>query len=169
MRREVLGTHAARHPMTITVAIETDATRKREIQQRLTGLLPEWFGVAEANAHYAQQAELLTGYVARIGGEPKGMLLLKTCSPISAEVYWLGVDPSCHRSGIGRALVNAACDSVRKNGRRFLFVATLHPSESYEPYQRTRRFYEAMRFHFVLEEQYPRERNPLGYCMKEII
>jgi ribosomal protein S18 acetylase RimI-like enzyme len=154
--------------MEIAIAIEPDAARKREIQQHLTGLLPEWFGVREANLHYAQQAEMLAGYVARIGGEPKGMLLLKECSPISAEIYWMGVDPRCHRCGIGRALVTAACDRARANGGKFLFVATLHPGDPYEPYQRTRRFYEAMGFRYVLEEQFPRERNRLGYYLREI-
>lgn len=154
--------------MTITVSLETDASRKREIQQRLTALLPEWFGLAESNLHYASQAEILAGYVARVAAEPKGLLLLKLHCCISAEIYWMGVDPTCHRCGIGRALVDAACEAARANGAKFLFVATLHPSKSYEPYQRTRRFYEAMRFHYVLEEQFPRDGNPLAYYMRQL-
>jgi GNAT superfamily N-acetyltransferase len=154
--------------MNIAVSIENDPARKHAIQQQLTALLPEWFGQAESNRHYAGQAEVLAGYVARIGGEAKGMLLLKVCSSISAEIYWMGVDPSCHRSGIGRALIEAACEAARENGAKYMFVATLHPGELYEPYQRTRKFYEAMGFNYVLEEQFPRERSPLGYYMREI-
>jgi GNAT superfamily N-acetyltransferase len=149
--------------MNITVSIENDPARKRAIQQQLTALLPEWFGQAESNRHYARQAEVLAGYVARIGGEAKGMLILKVCSLISAEIYWMGVDPRHHRSGIGRALVEAACEAARTNGAKFLFVSTLHPSKLYEPYHNTRSFYEAMGFNYVLEEQFAREENPLAY------
>jgi ribosomal protein S18 acetylase RimI-like enzyme len=102
--------------MNIAVSIEKDPALKRAIQQRLTALLPERFGQAEANRHYAGQAEVLAGYVARLGGEANGMLLLKVCSLISAEIYWMGVDPGCHRSGIGRALIEAACEAARADG-----------------------------------------------------
>ena len=154
--------------MTIVVSLETNPTRKRETQERLTALLPEWFGQSEPNLKYAEQAEVLPGYVARIAGEPKGLLLLKKQSPISAEVYWVGVDPAYHRSGIGRALVEAASDAARLDGAKFLFVATLHPNATCELYQRTRRFYEALGFQYVLEEQFPHEKNPLAYYMKPL-
>jgi GNAT superfamily N-acetyltransferase len=154
--------------MKIVVSLELNPVRKREIQERLTALIPEWFGLPDANLHYGNQAEVLRGYVASIGEEPKGLLLLKTHSPISAEVYWVGVDPAYHRSGIGRALIEAASDTARRDGAKFLFVATLHPSVNYEPYQRTRRFYEALGFQYVLEEQFPDEQNPQGYYMKAL-
>lgn len=96
----------------IDVSIEHDPFRKREIQQNLTSLLPEWFGDADAKLHYAKQAEILTGYVARLEGDVRGMLLLKAHSPISIEIYWLGVEPNCHRAGLGRALVDSACEAA---------------------------------------------------------
>ena len=153
----------------IDVSIERDPLRKREIQQNLTSRLTEWFGDADSNRHYAKQAEILTGYVARLDGAVRGMLLLKTHSPISIEIYWLGVEPNCHRAGLGRALVEAACKAAQAEGVKFVFVSTLHPSDSYEPYQRTRQFYETMGFRYVLEEQRPRERNSLAYYMKQLI
>jgi ribosomal protein S18 acetylase RimI-like enzyme len=152
--------------MMLTVSLETDRLAKRRIQEHLSSLLPQWFGKSDANLKYAAQAELLPGYVARLDGEPKGLLLYKTHSAVSAEIYWLGVDPRCHRSGIGRALVEAACGAATSDGVKFLFVCTLHPSRDYEPYQRTRRFYEAMGFRYVLEEQFPDEKNPLAFYMK---
>ena len=81
----------------------------------------------------------------------------------------MGGDPAYHRLGIGRALIEAAVEAVRTRGVRYQFVATLHPAIPYEPYERTRRFYEAMGFAFVLEEQFPTDpANPLGYYLKQL-
>jgi len=152
--------------MTPVVSLEVDPAQKRRIQEEITQLLPEWFGRPESNLHYAEQAEILPGFVARIAGEAKGLLLLKNVSPLSAEVYWLGVVPALHRSGIGRALIEAASAAAKRDGKEFLFVATLHKSADYEPYERTRLFYETMGFHFVLEEQMPDPENPSAFYMK---
>jgi GNAT superfamily N-acetyltransferase len=152
--------------MQFTVALETDPARRREIHQQLTALLPEWFGLPAANLHYAMQSASLPAYVARQAGRPRGMLLFKQHSAISAEVYWLGVYPRWHRSGIGRMLVTTACEAARAAGVKVLFVRTLHPDVPYEPYERTRRFYEAMGFCYVLDEQRPDARNPLACYMK---
>jgi N-acetylglutamate synthase-like GNAT family acetyltransferase len=154
--------------MKTVVSLEIEPSRKREIQEAPTALLPEWFGQPAANLKYAAEAEILPAYVARQNGVPRGMLLLKTCSPISAEIYWMGVDPSCHRSGIGRALVEAACEQTREHRLNFLFVCTLHPDNPDERYQRTRQFYGAMGFEYVLEEQFPRTAIPLAYYMKQL-
>jgi GNAT superfamily N-acetyltransferase len=152
----------------LKVALESDPSRKRELQQRLTSKLGEWFGKAESNAHYASQAERLDGYVAEIGDLRCGLLLLKQVSPASAEVYWLGVDPARHRSGVGRALLEAAVAGLNREVR-YLFVATLHPSDAYEPFQRTRRFYEAMGFVYVLEEHFAADpKNPIAYYLKRL-
>jgi N-acetylglutamate synthase-like GNAT family acetyltransferase len=153
-------------PMKLTVSFETDPNLKRRIQEHLSALLPEWFAQSVSNLKYAALSEALPGYIARVDGKPKGLLLLKRHSAISAEIFWLGVDPSCHRSGIGRALVSVACEAARSDDVKFLFVCTLHRSTSYERYERTRRFYETMGFKYVLEEQFPNETNPLAFYMK---
>jgi GNAT superfamily N-acetyltransferase len=152
--------------MALTVSLETGRLAKRRLQERLSTRLPEWFGQSESNLKYAAQSERLPGYVAWLDGKPKGLLLYKRHSPISGEIHWLGVDPRWHRCGIGRALVEAACDAAHSDGVRFLFVCTLHPSVDYEPYERTRHFYEAMGFRYVLEEPRPDETNPLAVYMK---
>jgi GNAT superfamily N-acetyltransferase len=153
----------------LNVFLEPSPARKRDLQERLTAELPGWFGNADSNARYALQAEVLDGYVAESEGVPRGLLLLKQSSSVSAEIYWMAVDPVCHRLGIGRALVEAAVEAVRTQGVRYLFVATLHPAIPYEPYQRTRRFYEAMGFACVLEEQSPADpASPLGYYLRQL-
>ena len=152
--------------MAVSISLETDARLKRQMQEQLTARLPEWFGQPESNRQYAAQAELLPGYIARVDGVPKGMLLLKKHSGISAEIYWLVVDRDCHRAGLGRALVEVGCEKAQAEGAKFLFVYTLHPDAEYEPYRRTRLFYEAVGFHYVLEEQFADKANPLALYMK---
>jgi hypothetical protein len=50
------------------VFLEADPHRKRQLQIRLTGQLPEWFGQPDSNAQYARQAEILAGFVAEVEG-----------------------------------------------------------------------------------------------------
>lgn len=116
----------------------------------MTAGLGQWFGRPDSNRHYAEQAEALEGWAARRDGRDLGLLLVKRHAPASAEIYWLGVDPAHHRGGIGRALVERVGGRLREQGAKFLFVVTLHPDDPYEPYQRTRRFYESLGFAFVL-------------------
>ena len=155
--------------MKLIVFLETDRIRKRELQEHLTALLPAWFGQPASNAKYAQQAEILDGYVAEIDGVRRVVLLLKSTGAMSAEIFWLGVDPTCHRSGMGRALVDATTDDARNRGVKYLFVATLHPDDPYEPCLRTRKFYESMGFTYVLEEQFPsHSQSPIAYYLKPL-
>ena len=152
-----------------SVFVESDPDRKRQLQMRLTAQLPEWFGKPASNAKYAKQAEVLDGHVAEVDREPCGLLLLKRTSAISAEIYWMAVAPARHRQGLGRALVGAASEAARAGGANYLFVGTLHPDDPYEPYRRTKEFYQAMGFTYVLEEQFPADpNNPIAYFMKEI-
>jgi ribosomal protein S18 acetylase RimI-like enzyme len=154
--------------MTLSISLEPDPRRKRQLQEQITAHLPEWFGQRAANLAYAAQAERLPGFVASVDGTPKGLLLLKTHSAISAEIHWLGIDRECHRSGIGRALVEAGCAAAQAGGATLLFVRTLHPKVAYEPYQRTRRFYEALGFRYALEEPSPDSDNPLALYLKNL-
>ncbi|HEY4166519.1 MAG TPA: GNAT family N-acetyltransferase [Reyranella sp.] len=152
--------------MPLSISLEPDPRRKRQVLERLTDGLPEWFGQPAANRAYAEQAEKLAGYVASVDGVARGLLLLKTHSPVSAEIYWMGVDRTCHRSGVGRALVEAACVAARLDKALFIFVQTLHPRVAYEPYERTRHFYESMDFRYMLEAQGTNDASPLAIYMK---
>lgn len=155
--------------MSPKVFLEKEPRQKRDLLERITHFLPEWFGKPESNAKYARMAEVLDGFVVELNGKKCGLLLLKKHSNRSAEVYWMGVDPAYQRLGLGNALMEAAFEFSRKTETKFIFVTTLHPSVEYEPYQRTARFYEAMGFEFVLEEQFPADpENPLAFYMKAL-
>ena len=157
--------------MGVAIAEEKDPGLRRRIVESLTARLPEWFGQAQSNRHYAEQAEKLEAWVARLGGEAVGLLLLKRHSTASAEIYWLGVDTQHHRQGLGRALLSAVEDRLKQERIKFLFVMTLHPDDPYEPYRRTRAFYESMGFELALSAPQgltgPTS-NPLAYYLKPL-
>jgi GNAT superfamily N-acetyltransferase len=155
--------------MEVWIAEEKDPALRRRILETLTARLPEWFAQSDANRRYAAQAEILEAWIARIDGRPRGLLLLKRHSPVSAEIHWLGVDPAHHRQGIGKALIGAVERRLREEKVRFLFVMTLHPHDPYEPYQRTRLFYERMGFALALssgDALAASSSNPLAYYLK---
>ena len=154
---------------TVVVSEGTVSSDNRQTLEILTARLPQWFAQPEANRHYAEQAERLVGWVARIDDSPAGLLLLKRHNPASAEIYWLGVDPDRHRRGIGRTLIAAVERRLKDEQARFLFVMTLHPDVDYEPYRRTRAFYEAVGFEIALGTTQGTtgfESNPLAYYLK---
>jgi GNAT superfamily N-acetyltransferase len=157
--------------MAVSIAEEKDPARNRGVLETLTARLPEWFGQSEANRHYAEQAEVLAAWSARIDGRAVGLLLLKRHSAVSAEIYWLGVDPDHHRQGIGQALIGAVERRLKEEKIKFLFVMTLHPRDPYEPYRRTRLFYERMGFELVLSSGQglaASSSNPLAYYLKAL-
>jgi ribosomal protein S18 acetylase RimI-like enzyme len=148
--------------MGISIARQEDPAASRRLLKALTARLPEWFAQPDSNRHYAEQAEILEAWVARIDGEARGLLLLKKHSIVSAEIYWLGVDPDHHRRGIGRALIGEIESRLRQERLKYLFVTTFHPDDPDEPYRRTRAFYEGVGFELVLS------RNPLAYYLKTL-
>jgi len=108
--------------------------------------LPDWFGIPEANAGYANDAETMPTWLARDSGAVVGLMILKRHFPESAEIWLLATRLALRRTGIGRALVAAGETEARSDGVRFLSVKTLGPSVPYEPYEETRAFYRALGF-----------------------
>ncbi|HYI03502.1 MAG TPA: GNAT family N-acetyltransferase [Reyranella sp.] len=152
--------------MRVSIAREEGPAASRRLLEDLTARLPEWFSQPESNRHYAEQAEILDAWTARVDGSGRGLLLLKRHSVVSAEIYWLGVDPDHHRRGLGRALVGAIEGQLRQERLKYLFVMTLHPDDPYEPYRRTRAFYERLGFELALTRDPPP--NPLAYYLKSL-
>jgi GNAT superfamily N-acetyltransferase len=137
---------------TVTVRAEPNPEKRRALQESLTALLPKWFGRAESNCHYAEQAELLPGWVAQLHGRDRGLLLVKRHGTWSAEIYWMAVDPTCHRHGVGTALVDTVAAEMRGERRKLLFAFTLAPDSRNEHYARTRKFYESRGFFLAVTD-----------------
>jgi GNAT superfamily N-acetyltransferase len=132
--------------MTPDVRAESDPNKRRALQEAITARLPEWFGRPAANLHYAAQAEALPGWVGNVDGRDVALLSLKRHGIASAEIYWMGIDPDYHRHGVGRALVDVVCRTLRDENRKLLFAYSLHPDDPNENYRRTRHFYESVGF-----------------------
>ena len=155
----------------LSVARENGGAGNRRLLETLTARLLQWFAQSEPNRHYARQAEVLDGWVARMHGQPCGLLLLERHNAISAEIHWLGVDPDHHRHGVGRALVGAVEHQLHGKQAKYLFVQTLHPDVDYESYRRTRAFYEALGFEMVLPSKHGptgASSDPLAYYLKPL-
>jgi GNAT superfamily N-acetyltransferase len=113
--------------------------------------LPQWFELEGGLLELVEAARTSPTFIATEEGGDVGFLTLKPQMPYAAEITAMGVLPSWHRRGIGRALVEEACCSALKQGVRLLQVKTLGPSHPSEHYARTRAFYEALDF-IPLEE-----------------
>ena len=135
----------------MTITIEHRRAGSGAICQAILAELPEWFGLAESNAAYERLAETGPAVIALEDGEPVGLMLLKDHFGETLEIYFLAVRRDRHRAGVGRALVEHAEATAAAAGARFLSVKTRGPSKPYEPYERTRRFYQGMGF-IALEE-----------------
>ena len=108
--------------------------------------LPEWFGIAEANAMYVRNVEALPCFGAYFDDSIVGFLAVKVHTPFAAEIYVVGVKAMHRRTGIGRELVAHGQRYLAERDVRFFTVKTLSPSRPDPGYEETRRFYEAMGF-----------------------
>lgn len=108
--------------------------------------LPEWFGVEAALIEYRDDVARFPTLGWREQGRLAGFLTLRRHFSESAEVHCLAVSRDRRRSGIGRALVEAAAGRWRQQGGRLLQVKTIGPSSLDVDYALTREFYLALGF-----------------------
>lgn len=109
-------------------------------------LLPEWFGIESAIVHYVQEIDRLPTLLAQSQDQVVGFLAIKTHNEFAAEIYVIAIHPKFHRQGIGRQLVKAAEEALRKSGVEYLQVKTLGASRPDPNYAKTRSFYESVGF-----------------------
>ncbi|MFQ5911278.1 MAG: GNAT family N-acetyltransferase, partial [Thermoplasmata archaeon] len=72
--------------------------------------------------------------------------ILSSSSSEKAEIKWIGVAPGFHRRGIGSELFLAAERELRSAGTEEIRVKTVAAETEYEPYEKSRAFYERMGF-----------------------
>ncbi len=113
----------------------------------LLARLPQWFGIEASNRAYIASLYELPAFVACDDhGAVVGFVAIVKHFPEAAEISVMGVEPSRHREGVGRALVEAVEGYCRDEGVEWLHVKTRGPSTYDDNYERTRRFYRAVGF-----------------------
>jgi GNAT superfamily N-acetyltransferase len=130
--------------------------------EQILRALPQWFGMEVGVLNYIRSAGELPSFVAYLADEPVGIALVKRHFELGAEVYLMGVLPTRHRMGIGRAL-------LRQEGVSFLQAKTLSSRSADVGYAKTRAFYLAMGFAPV--EEFPtlwNEQNPCLLLIKRV-
>jgi GNAT superfamily N-acetyltransferase len=131
--------------------------------------MPDWFGIEAALLHYENEIDRLPTFLAYIDEDAAGFISLKQHFSASAEIYVMGIRPQMHRSGLGRALVQACESYLAGLGVSYLQVKTLGPSHPDPGYARTRAFY--TRMGFVPLEEFPQiwdEKNPCLILVKRV-
>jgi ribosomal protein S18 acetylase RimI-like enzyme len=80
--------------------------------------------------------------VAELGGVVVGYVVWghTPCTDAVYDLYWIAVDKTAQGTGVGRLLVQACLDDVRRRGGRMVIIET-EGTQAYEP---TRRFYFAV-------------------------
>lgn len=131
-------------------------------------LLPEWFGIESAIAHYLQAVDRLPTLLARHQTQIVGFLTLKQHSRYAAEIYVMAVHPEFHRQGIGQALVQIAETELQKRAVEYLQVKTLGLSKPDTNYEKTRKFYMSVGFRPLEEFSNLWEENPCLQMVKQL-
>ena len=124
--------------MTITFHISEKCSKDVEPILRA---LPEWFGIEESTLQYIKDANSLTSMLAKDGDAVVGFITIRKHFPETVEMHCLGVLPTYHRTGIGRQLVTALEDHLKKEGVKFLQVKTVSEDRACDAYAKTRKFY----------------------------
>ena len=130
----------------IVSAVEVDGPQIRDIAARAGVFSQEEVEcVADLWEEYLSVGPVVGGYnflVDRDGHQVFGFACYGPRDLTSGvfDLYWIAVDSSSHRNGVGRKLLNATEEAVRQAGGRMLIAETSGTSH-YDP---TRKFYLGM-------------------------
>ena len=153
----------------MNVVLEPNPARKRELQEHLSAMLPDWFGQPESNAKYAVQAEILDGYIVESEGVPSRHAFAQMAQSRKRGSLLDGRRPGIPSLRSGPGTDGGSNRSRSQTRSEIPFCDDTAPDVRYEPYQRTRRFYEAMGLVYVLEEQFPANpESPTAYYLKQL-
>ena len=117
-----------------------------ELCRKITANLPEYFGIAEANEHYAIGVRSHINLAAKVNSEYVGLISIDFPYPKNASIYWMAVLQNFHKKGIGRNLAETAFRYAKIKRAKTISVETLAPHESDENYLKTYQFYQQLGF-----------------------
>jgi GNAT superfamily N-acetyltransferase len=141
----------------VTVVTRQLVVNDAEACDAIVATLPYHFGDEEGRRECAAVIRAQRGVVAEDGGEVVGFLTLEPRFDECLEVTWMAVRADRRRQGIGRALLDRVASDSREEGRKFLLVLTVSPSDGADEipdgYQATRAFYATNGF--ILARDFP--------------
>jgi len=127
----------------IREAIEDD---RQGVMRVAKSLSPRWFDSVAIGSSIPRDLSVHRTHVAKEGGRIVGFVTHTTVND-KADIKWIGVEPGFQRKGIGTELYAVVEDELRRAGVGEVRVETVSEQTEYEPYERTRAFYEKMGFH----------------------
>jgi GNAT superfamily N-acetyltransferase len=136
--------------------------------QKITTELPEYFGLPEANEHYAIGVTKRVNFAAKRNDNYIALISIDFPYPNNANIYWMAVKPSFHRQGVGKQLIDAACHFAVTQDAKTITVETLSPSESEENYLKTYRFYQSVGFRALFDLKPAGYEWNMAYMMKQL-
>ena len=149
----------------------TDSGKKSAYTRAILESLPDWFGKKESLEEYVEQVREFP-YWAAFDAEGKclGFFSAKMHYGHTGDIFVCGVLPEYHHMGIGKALYHTTERFFIKEGCKYVIVETLSDKADYEPYARTRRFYESVGFEplITLTEMWD-ENNPCLIMIKPLL
>ena len=151
--------------MNLTIAEIDDCSLKSEYCREIIPLLPDWFGMAEANENYISGMAGRVVFAAFQGEGLVGIVGLKDHMARSLEVWWMGVKPDCHGQGVGTDLFETARSYAVAHDYEYMIVNTLSDRSDDEYYARTRAFYQKMGFDSLFEENENDPLNPMVWMI----
>ena len=99
--------------MTIVIADVQHGDAKAKLCTEIICELPRSFGRPEANADYVRDMADCTVFGASVARQVQGLMALQVQFASTCNIWWLGVRPSAHRRGIGRALMARSVEFAR--------------------------------------------------------
>lgn len=136
--------------------------------RQLTAVLPEWFGIPEANERYANGCLERTSFCAKLDNTIVGLIVLEFPFPNNANIYWMAVDKSYHHQGIGKLLLQSALNYCFEHKVDTITVETLSPKHDDPYYLSTYRFYENNGFKPLFELQPYGPDHTMCYLLRKI-
>lgn len=147
-----------------------DNVEKCVYAEKILEKLPEWFGNKQALDEYVVKVAELP-YWAALDNDNTcvGFLAVKTHYGLTGDIFVCGVLPEYQHNGIGKALYRMAEKYFLDVGCKYVVVKTLSDTVNYEPYARTRKFYERVGFEplITLTEMWDEE-NPCLILIKAL-
>lgn len=158
-----MGTH---HLMKLKIrkAVPEDLNRLVEIVRSLPEyFLPEHLDDIEADIRRDENL------VAEIDNKMMGFINYRVASPGLVEIQWMAISPEAQSKGIGSSLMTEFIAQIQNQGIKVIELSTIASSDNFEPYKRTRKFYEKFGFKEIrIDKDYYGPGDDRGIMRKEL-